>query len=101
VERALQIAIEAILDCARLLVIAEEWTLPKSEPHAVELLADHGVITQELCKRCLSAKGFRNVLVHEYEEIDPKRVYSYLQDGFSDIEEFARSLAQYLTGKDV
>ena len=100
-ERALQLAMEAILDSSRMLVLCENWTIPKSEPHAVSLLAEHAVISAELSQRLLGAKGFRNILVHEYERIDPKKVHAFLRDGLDDLKEFSRSLASYLSDKHV
>jgi uncharacterized protein YutE (UPF0331/DUF86 family) len=96
VERALQLSVEAILDASRLLVLVEGWAIPKNEPHALKLLSEHGVISKELSDRLLGAKGFRNVLVHEYQKIDPEKVNDYLQGGYPDLQEFAGALSGYL-----
>lgn len=40
--------------------------------------------------------GFRNLLVHEYEAVDPSRVYQYLQDNLNDFDRFFEQIAQYL-----
>ena len=92
----LQTAVESVLDCAQLLVLIEDWRPARSEVDAVELLARNDVIPQDLCKRLLAAKGFRNLVVHEYAKIDPEKVYENLQKGFADLEAFAKCLACYL-----
>ena len=40
--------------------------------------------------------GFHNVLVHLYLEVDPHKVYSYLQHDLGDFELFAQYIAEYL-----
>ena len=40
--------------------------------------------------------GFRNVLVHEYLEIDRHRVYRALEDDLGDFEKFVRAVSKLL-----
>jgi len=42
------------------------------------------------------AAGLRNRLVHEYEDIDPSRVFSALEEGMRDIPAYLEAVHQYL-----
>lgn len=56
VERLLEISIQSVIDLSRLLVALKDWRGIRDERDALLILAE----------RLLQAKGFRNVLVHEY-----------------------------------
>lgn len=101
VERLMQTAIESVIDCSRLLVLIEDWRKLRDERDALIVLAERSVIAEDLCERLLRAKGFRNVLVHEYVEVDPHLLYLNLQSGLADLQAYARSLAQWLEMPEV
>ncbi len=96
VERLMQTAIESVIDCSRLLVLIQDWRRLRDERDALIVLAERSVIAEDLCERLLRAKGFRNVLVHEYVEVDPHLLYVHLQTGIADLQAYARSLAVWL-----
>lgn len=96
VERLLQTAIESIIDCSRLLVITENWRPLRDERDALLLFMERKIIPKSLCTRLLRAKAFRNILVHEYIEVDPHLVYLHLQQGTKDLQQFAKHLARWL-----
>lgn len=95
-ERYMQIAIESVIDCSRLVVALKGWRRVREETDAWLIMARHGIITQELAERLSKARGFRNILVHEYAEIDTTLVHKNLQEGYGDLQEFAKTLASYL-----
>lgn len=96
VERLLELSIQSIVDCSRLLVALEDWRRLRDERDALLILAEGGVIPLDLAERLLKAKGFRNVLVHEYVEIDPELLLLHLREDSGDLWAFARKLAEWL-----
>jgi len=96
VERLLELSIQSVIDSSRLLAALEDWRGIRDERDALVLLAEHGVIEDTLADRLLQAKGFRNILVHEYAEIDPDLLYLHLTEGVDDLWAFARGLARHL-----
>ena len=44
----------------------------------------------------VSAVGFRNVLAHEYGQVDAEVVYETLQTGLGVYDAFSRQLAQWV-----
>jgi len=59
------------------------------------LLAVHGVLPPELGEQMRRAVGFRNVLVHEYVDVDNAVVLKRLRQP-DDLEHFAAAVARYL-----
>ncbi len=43
------------------------------------------------------AARFRNLLIHRYWEIDPRRVLLYARENVGDLEEFLSQLARWLS----
>lgn len=55
------------------------------------MLADQGVIDSELAGRLARAAGFQNLLIHQYADIDDKRVVGNL-DSLDDLDGFVTSV---------
>ena len=88
-------AIEACVDVAQHLCAAQGWGPPRDNGDAFALLGRHGVLEPELAGRMRRAAGFRNVLVHEYVEVDDDVVLERLSDP-SDLEHFSRVIVSWL-----
>ena len=90
-------AIEACVDVAQHICATQGWGPPADNGDAVRLLGKQGVLTTELATSIRKAVGFRNVLVHDYVEVDDSVVAGRLK-GLDDLEEFVRQVAAYVTG---
>jgi uncharacterized protein YutE (UPF0331/DUF86 family) len=91
-------AIEACVDVAQHICATEGWGPPTDNGDAVRLLGERGVLTAELAVSMRKAVGFRNVLVHDYIEVDDLIVVGRLKS-LGDFEEFVRQVAAYVTGR--
>lgn len=100
VERLLELSIQSVIDSSRLFVSLRDWRGVRDERDALLTLSDHEVLPSELADRLLKAKGFRNVLVHDYVALDRERLYAHLRDDIGDLWEFAEALAMQLQGKE-
>lgn len=95
-ERFLQLAIESITDLgnhviADLALGAVNWhsDIPK-------LLAQAGYLNTELQATWMRMIGFRNILVHDYLDIDQHIVYEVLQNHLQDLEAIRAIFIQFL-----
>lgn len=88
-------AIEACVDAAQHVCAAQGWGPPRDNGDAVRLLAAHGVLPDELASSVRRAVGFRNVLVHDYAEVDDAVVTARLGD-LGDLRGYVRALADWL-----
>lgn len=63
------------------------------------LLAGHGLISSEVAEAMQGAIGFRNIIVHEYDEVDFEMVYKDYQQDVADMKAFARDVLGYLESR--
>lgn len=91
-------AIEACVDVAQHLCASEGWGPPRDNGDALELLGRHGVLDTNLSRRLRRAVGFRNVLVHEYVEVDDEIVVSRLKDP-ADLDGFVSAVAEWVSSQ--
>lgn len=89
-------AIEACVDVAQHICATEGWGPPADNGDAIRLLGEHGVLTANLATSVRKAVGFRNVLVHDYVEVDDSIVVGRL-DSISDLDDFVRQVAAFAT----
>jgi uncharacterized protein YutE (UPF0331/DUF86 family) len=70
--------IEGCVDVAHHLCSSEQWATPDSNSGAIRELHAHGVIDAPTAEAITRAVGFRNVLVHQYTEVDDDIVLAAL-----------------------
>ena len=75
-ERYFEKIVEAAIDLAYLFIKKKKWKFPESEKELFETLADQGIISRELALRLKDAKGMRNVIAHQYGEINDEMVFT-------------------------
>ena len=92
-ERELQVCIEICLDIGHHLIAGSGLPRPAEYRDVFRILGEAGVISADLASRLETMASFRNRLVHGYAEVDPERVYDFLQHECADFDEFARVLA--------
>ncbi|MBS3933964.1 MAG: DUF86 domain-containing protein [Truepera sp.] len=95
-ERFLQLAIEAVNDMAAHLAADEDWGSFERTRDLVEIFYRRGLVDQELAERWRRMIGFRNLLVHEYLELDRRRVYRVLQENLGYLEALSRVFVRFL-----
>ena len=49
-----------------------------------------------MAQRLVPLAGYRNRLVHFYQEISPKELYDIIQNDLPDIEDFIREIDSFL-----
>ncbi len=95
-ERYFQLAIEAMLDAGKLIIIDGGFRKPEDGHDIFSVLCENKIINQSLLSRLSGITGFRNVLVHDYEKIDRNRVYDKLQNNLEDFNKFKKAILRYL-----
>ena len=90
----LQRACEASIDAAMHLVRTNKLGIPQQTRDAFTLLVDNRLITPELAERLQSMVGFRNVAVHNYQELSLPILRSILDNNLGDFKEFATYLSR-------
>lgn len=96
VEHTLQLAIQAALDTASHIVSDERLGEPQTNRELFSLLGRAGFIPQDLTRALEAMAGFRNVLVHGYDEVDLRIVVDVVQNHLGDLDRFIDAVRQRL-----
>lgn len=96
IERYLQIAIEAAIDICDHIINDAGLRKPADYKDAILILGEAGILSNTFAQRFSHAAGFRNVLVHDYVDIDAKKVFDHFKNDSKDIKVFIRSIVRYL-----
>jgi uncharacterized protein YutE (UPF0331/DUF86 family) len=88
-ERYLHLVVEAALDLANHWIADRALTAPDTNRDSFTVLERAGELPASIAERLRGWAGFRNVLVHEYLEIDHGISYRAIQEEFGDLEALA------------
>jgi uncharacterized protein YutE (UPF0331/DUF86 family) len=96
VERGLQLGAEILFDIGSHILVAEYAVSPQEYKEILTRLASQNVIGRKLADRLEGLAGFRNILVHDYLELDPEKVLGTLKHAPQDFSDFARDIQAWL-----
>lgn len=74
-ERYVERIVEGMTDLAFMVIRSGRFRVPEDDRDAFSVLAEEGVISDELCQRLRQAKGMRNILAHQYARVDDSIVF--------------------------
>jgi uncharacterized protein YutE (UPF0331/DUF86 family) len=92
VEHTLQIAIQAALDVASHIVSDERLGEPETNRALFDLLARAGKLPADLAATLRDMAGFRNVIVHGYQDVDLAVVEDVLRNHPGDLLAFVAAV---------
>jgi uncharacterized protein YutE (UPF0331/DUF86 family) len=96
-ERYFEKIIEAVISTSFLFIRLKEYGDVGDEDGAFSLLANRGSISSELAEKLKEAKGMRNIIIHEYGEIENIQVYTAIAEELKrDVEEFILQIMEKL-----
>ena len=90
VERMLQTAIQAMIDVASAIATEKRLREPGTNAQLFDLLVEAGWLPAAQAEVCRNIVGFRNVVVHDYLEIDPAIVRKIAESHLDDLLAFVR-----------
>ncbi len=85
-ERALQVAIEIVIDIAERIIAIEGAGPVATARDAIRKLTELKILANE--QPYVKMVRFRNLIVHEYEEIDPKMLFELATSRLTDFTDF-------------
>jgi len=95
-ERFLQLAIEASLDMGSHVIADENLGAIEQSRDIPRRFREHGRISEDLEQRWIRMIGFRNILVHEYADVDRNIVHDVVQNRLADLNELEQVFAGFL-----
>jgi len=92
------VATEAAIDMCLHIAAKVFKKLPEEYAGCFKLLSDHGLIDRDLSIRLGQMARFRNLLVHQYWEIDYSRMYEIITGSdIGDLEELIRQINRWIS----
>ncbi|MEW6172125.1 MAG: DUF86 domain-containing protein [Bacillota bacterium] len=95
VERNLQIAAQVCIDIGSHVIADRGFRPPYGYGDIFTILREEGLLPESLAGTMRQIAGFRNILVHDYLEIDQRIVYESLKS-LDDFKRFARHVLDWL-----
>lgn len=96
-ERYFEKIIEAMISISFLFIRLNGYGDVKDEDGAFNLLAAKGDISPELAARLREAKGMRNIIIHEYGEIEDMKIYTAIAEELKrDAKDFIKQVREKL-----
>ena len=96
----LQRAAEQTIDLANHVIRKEKLGLPKDSRDSFEILATTNVISSELAAKLKGMVGFRNILVHDYRELDLSIMKDVIEYRLDDLIRFTNDILAYLRNRE-
>lgn len=74
-ERYVEKIVEAATDLAFLVIKIKKLKMPEDDIDAFNILLDSSIISADLSAKLKKAKGMRNIIAHEYGDIDDEIIF--------------------------
>lgn len=88
--------IEVCLDVGNHIIAGKQFRAPTDYADVFRILGENQVIPKEFSVTLGKMAGFRNLLVHNYSEVDDRLVHENLRTRLSDLEQFQNYILQFL-----
>ena len=92
----LQRAVQICVDIGNHILLDYRTQTPSTMSETFNYLAENKIISEENSVQLSHAVGFRNIAVHQYENIDCKIIYAILTSHLDDFKDFATSIQKLI-----
>jgi uncharacterized protein YutE (UPF0331/DUF86 family) len=86
----IQRACEAAIDLSMHVVSDKKIGVPQTSREGFALLEDKGIIPSDLANKLKSMVGFRNIAVHNYQNLNLSILQEIIENRLEDLREFSR-----------
>jgi len=95
-ERILQLIIECLIDIAKIFVKNLRLGIPSGENDLLKKLSEAKVLSASSAAALQSMRGFRNILIHDYADVDDALVFKYVMENSGDFDKIRREFLEFL-----
>lgn len=95
-EHNLRIALEAIFDIGRHILVKLGLGKPEDYRQVLVLLGQNHILPMDFVDRIIGMAGYRNRLVHLYNEVSEEEIYRVIQENLDDIKDYAMFILKYI-----
>jgi len=87
---------DTCIELAEMIIKERELRPPQSYSDAFDILGDHEIMDKEFAYSFAKIAGFRNLLAHDYEKIDSKKICQDILKKIPDVKQFLQQVQQAL-----
>lgn len=98
-ERLIELIVECAIDINNHVVVETGNRPPEDYASSFIKASESGLISPELAEMLKGSAGMRNILVHEYMEIDDEKVYSVIPIAITGYNEYIKQVDKFLEKK--
>ena len=98
IERNLEVAAQSVIDIANRIISIEGLEKPRDYYEAIKRLGEAGILALDFSEKLAPIAGFRNILVHDYLDINWDEVYNNLHQ-LNDISRFMEQIKKWMKQK--
>jgi uncharacterized protein YutE (UPF0331/DUF86 family) len=95
IERNLEVSAQSVIDVANRIISIENLEKPQDYYEAIMRLGEAGIIPLKFAQKLAPIAGFRNILVHDYLDIDWDEVYNNLHQ-LQDLSKFMTQVKKWM-----
>lgn len=93
-ERYLYLAVQSTIDLAEAVLSYKKFRKPTTMSEVFYILGEEDIIDQDLASKLANMVGFRNIIAHDYEELNYDIVFAVLKERLKDIEKFVSIISE-------
>lgn len=98
IKRNFEVAAQSCIDISNRIISLADLQKPADYYEAIERIGEADVLPDKFARDLAPIAGFRNLLVHQYLDIDQKEVYSYLEN-LNQLYQFGKYIREWLSGQ--
>ncbi|MGY5871890.1 MAG: DUF86 domain-containing protein [Candidatus Thorarchaeota archaeon] len=98
--KAIETIVQSIIDISSHIVAQNHWGVTDTYRNTIALLATHQVISEDLSANLQQVVAMRNILVHQYLDVDFRIVWESLEELVEDAPTYIRAIKSYLKNPD-
>ena len=95
-EHNLRIALEGVFDIGRHILVKSGMGKPEDYKQILVMLGQNKVIPFDFAEKIKGMAGYRNRLVHLYNEVDGEELYDIFKNKLEDTKEYVVHILNYL-----
>jgi len=100
IEHGLQVSIQIVIDMGNYILASIGENQVDDYTGILDKLGQHNILPEQFAAEIRGMAGFRNILVHEYAEVNLRTVYYVLQNKLNDFVEYIRYIQSYFSSNE-
>jgi uncharacterized protein YutE (UPF0331/DUF86 family) len=96
IHKRLEYSVELFLDIVNIINSELKLGIPNGTQDVIQRLVKNNIINNDIAELLKEMKSFRNILVHNYGDIDDRIVYQIITERLDDFEKISQAFMDFL-----